>query len=735
MRSTNILFAVYAGDLGFHVALLMMLPMGMLNADLFRLVPYSFDETVMDSVVVSFLRFTVMARRNRMSSCLRRTSMHFLFCGCLFSCSKLVYRLLDFRRGTEGVIDDFIIVTSFGFLVSMIEFMYERSFCVTDSIPDESLTWKRLFRFANGHWARLIVGVVVLVFRLPFSLAVPHFVSEAIGALLGSDWGRFTQSCWLLVVSGTIDAILDFWCVYIFATVQQEIVYVMRTSLFESLLSHPMSFFDKSSIGEIQSRLNSDTAEMANNLSWVFRFAIEAVVRVAGILIYMFVCSWRLGLLVLVTIPVNAYANTFFSQWMSQNAKDAQDTLAVANTIAQESFGAVQTLKSFSGEEKTFHKYKDALVAYKRLQYKAVIVSSTFYMFVSTFLMNTLGQATIIVYGGLLSLHGLIATERLVSFLLYRGTLQFYFSSLMETWVNLMKCASISDRIFQLLVTEQTENFEANIASQFIDVSLKPPDIKFDNISHRYENRPGIEVLTNVSFTAESGKCCAIVGQSGSGKSSLISMLLRLYSPTCGSIIINGTRVSSIPLQTLRGRLCSVVSQEPVLFGGTIRDNVLYALSETQTRHLSESTISEMIHRALAIACIADFVESLPQKIFTEIGDRGVTLSGGQKQRIAIARAIITNPPILLLDEAMSALDPESEVAVQRALNSAMKSRTTIMVSHRISSVIEMADYVVVMHKGAIVEKGVPRTLLEDGSGKSMSLRMLYQSQQGIASV
>jgi ATP-binding cassette, subfamily B (MDR/TAP), member 1 len=288
--------------------------------------------------------------------------------------------------------------------------------------------------------------------------------------------------------------------------------------------------------------------------------------------------------------------------------------------------------------------------------------------------------------------------------------------------------------VFQLLNSGGTEDFALNLSHEYVDVSLRAPDVKFENISHKYTNRPEIEVLKNVSFVAQSGKCCAIVGQSGSGKSSLVALLLRLYRPTAGSIHINNIAINSISLTTLRGRLCSVVSQEPVLFKGTIRDNVLYALSENQTRHLSESTISEMVNRALSIACVFDFVDSLPQKISTEIGDRGVTLSGGQKQRIAIARAVITNPPILLLDEAMSALDPESEVAVQKALNSAMKLRTTVMVSHRISSVIEMADHVVVMHKGLIVEQGAPRLLLENESNKANSLRMLYQSQQGISS-
>jgi ABC-type multidrug transport system fused ATPase/permease subunit len=662
-----------------------------------------------------------------------KTPFFMLVLGVLYSVIKLLARILDYRDGDSIVIDDYIIICTFGLVISYVEFVFEKKLEASISQNTREnvtkLTWEKLFRFAQGHWTRLLVGVTVLLIRLPFSLAIPHFVSEAIGSLLDKDTDRFYYACMYLVGTGTVDALLDFWCVYIFATAQQEIIFSMRSRLFESILSHPLGFFDKSAIGDIQSRLNSDTAEMGNNLSWVFRFAIEAVVRVSGILGYMFYCSWRLGLLVMVLVPINAFANTFFGQWMGSNAKKCQDVLGTCNSIAQETFSTIQTVKSFSGEMKAMDQYVASLSQYKSLQYKAAIVTSTFYMLVSTFLMNTLGQAGIIVYGGLLAWESLIPTERLVSFLLYRGSLQYYFSVLMETWVNLMKCASISERIFELTAIGDPEVLNTTIV---MSLPHNPPEIVFKCVSHRYPNRGEMQVLTNVSFTVASGSCCAIVGPSGSGKSSLLSLLLRLYQPCEGSITVNGQSITQIPLRVLRGRLISIVSQEPVLFRGTIKDNILYSLSKDQLQNLSDWTIQDMVTRALSIACINEFIDSLPQNILTEIGDRGVTLSGGQKQRIAIARAVISNPPILLLDEAMSALDPESEDSVQKALNAAMKSRTTIMVSHRISSVIDAADQVVVMYKGCLVEKGIPQELLNRPLCKNgdMSLRMLYQLQQ-----
>jgi ABC-type multidrug transport system fused ATPase/permease subunit len=190
--------------------------------------------------------------------------------------------------------------------------------------------------------------------------------------------------------------------------------------------------------------------------------------------------------------------------------------------------------------------------------------------------------------------------------------------------------------------------------------------------------------------------------------------------------------VETIPRKLLRGKILAVVSQEPVLFRGTLRDNILYSLSSEQVNSLSPDVIDRLVQNAMQIACISDFVMQLPDGLETKVGDRGVTLSGGQKQRIAIARAIVANPPVLLLDEAMSALDPESEGMVQKALNRAMKSRTTIMVSHRISTVIDSADHCIVMHKGRVVEQGNPKELLvsPQSQDSEVSLRVLFEIQQ-----
>ena len=718
LRRADILFHATLGSYLFFTSAMGLSDSALVNG-------FSFSSTVIDLIILSFMRF-----KFRMGKLWPIVSIFYIEI-------KLVFRLLT----TENVeLDDFLAICIMSFAMSIARFIWFEPLSGTDSAANKPITWKRLFRFSNGHWGRLITGLAVLFVRLPFSIAVPHYVSEGIGSLIDRDPDRLKHACVSLFVVGTLDAILDFWCVYLFSTSKERIISSIRQSLFRSILLHPLEFFDKTAIGELQSRLNGDTADLGNDLSWVFRFSFEALVRISGVIGYMLICSWRLTLVVLILIPFNAVANTYFGQWMSENSRKSQDLLAVANTIANESFSAVQTVKSFHGEQHALDKYVQALKEHRHLQSRAVIVSSTYYMVVSTFLMSTCIQTAIVAYGGYLAWHAQVAPERLVSFLLYLGQLQHYTSHLMTTYVNLVKCANISDKLFSLINGEGHVLEPASVTDQENDRSMQvmipadsPTSVEFQDVTLIYATRPSVTVLNGVSFKIPAGSCTGIVGHSGSGKSSVLSLLLRLYSFQSGRVLINSTSVDLFPLKALRGRIMSIVSQEPILFRGTLRDNVLYSLSAEQIETTNPETLNQMISKALKIACISDFISNLPDGLDTKVGDRGVTLSGGQKQRIAIARAIISNPPILLLDEAMSALDPESEGAVQKALNGAMKARTTIMVSHRISTVIDAADHCVVMHKGKVVEEGNPKKLLlepQAPAGSEVSLKILYEIQQ-----
>jgi ABC-type multidrug transport system fused ATPase/permease subunit len=708
-------------DLFFHLGLLSFLllacPLGIVRSSLLRV--FDFRESVIDLILLSLIRF-----RTRFGKLWPALSLFTI------EVKIAVYELLS----SEFLADDYFVLCTVSLLFSIARFVSGQ----TDIPSNERkpVTWTRLFRFAAGHWKRLGTGFLVLLIRLPFSIAVPHFVSEGIGSLINHDVEQLKISCFALFAAGSMDALLDFWCVYIFATAKEEIICSIRESLFRSILFHPLKFFDLTAIGELQSRMNADTAEIAEDLSWVFRFSIEALVRIIGVLGYMSICSWRLTMVVVVLVPFNAVANTLLGSWMSKNAQKAQDALAVANSVANESFASVQTVKSFHGEARAVEKYLSSLNEYKRLQYRRAWIASTYYMIVSTFLMTTVVQAAIVAYGGYLSFNGEMAPERMVSFLLYMSQLQNYTCHLMTTYVNLVKCAGISDKLFELINREHGDE-EADDRSVDTDnlfsITSEPPSINFDNVTMRYSSRPSVKVLDSVSFRIPSGSCTGIVGHSGSGKSSILSLLLRLYSPESGRITISSTGIDLIPLKILRGKYVAVVSQEPVLFRGTLRENILYSLSSEQTLSLSREVVDQLIARAIQIACIDEFVNQLPDRLETKVGDRGVTLSGGQKQRIAIARAIVANPPILLLDEAMSALDPESEGMVQKALNAAMKSRTTVMVSHRISTVIDSADYCIVMHKGKIVEQGNPKELLalpERTNTGEVSLKVLFEIQK-----
>jgi len=708
-------------DIGFHVGLLTFLvwacPACLVNPALLSV--YDIRESVIDLVILSVLRF-----RFRYGKFWPIVS---LFVGEI----KIVARELT---QSEFVADDFFLVCLASLFLCICRFIWYQ----TETPSDEAkpVTWTRLFRFAKGHWTRLIVGLIALIIRLPFSIAVPHYVADGIGSLINRDVDQLKHACIMLFTVGTIDAVMDFWCVYIFATSKEEIICSIRTTLFRSILFHPLKFFDVTAIGELQSRMNADTAEIAEDLSWVFRFSVEALVRIIGVLGYMFICSWRLSLVVIVMVPFNAVANTYLGSWMSRNARKAQDALAVANAAANESFAAVQTVKSFHGEQHAIEKYLVSLNEYKSLQYKRALIASFYYMSVSTFLMSTVVQTAIVAYGGYLAFQDAMAPERMVSFLLYMGQLQNYTCHLMNTYVNLVKCAGISDKLFALINRDGGNDEELEDESygwtQLFPVHSTPPTVEFDCVSLIYPSRPLVKVIDNVCFKIPSGSCTGIVGHSGSGKSSILSALLRLYSIDSGCILINSMPVETIPRKLLRGKILAVVSQEPVLFRGTLRDNILYSLSSEQVNSLSPDVIDRLVQNAMQIACISDFVMQLPDGLETKVGDRGVTLSGGQKQRIAIARAIVANPPVLLLDEAMSALDPESEGMVQKALNRAMKSRTTIMVSHRISTVIDSADHCIVMHKGRVVEQGNPKELLvsPQSQDSEVSLRVLFEIQQ-----
>lgn len=601
----------------------------------------------------------------------------------------------------------------------------------------------RLFKLAKNQKHCLILGCIVLLIRLPFSLSIPHFVATTIFALTKEDYDRTKENIILLIICGSIDALLDFWCVYLFGRVKEKIVRSIRIDAFRSIIKQEYAFFDERSSSELSSRLTNDCGSMAGNLTWFFRFSIEAFTRVTFISIYMMLRSPILASCVLSIIPIIAIVNKKYGHWLSINAKKVQDTLAKSNCVAQETFGNIHTILSFAIEDDQFQKYQDTIDENYDLQMKQVVASGIYYMAISTFLINTFLQAAILTVGAIMIFRDdmELSPEVLLAFMMYQGQLQQYTLQLFESYSSLKASTGTGDVIFQLLdreplapgtgnssVIQYRQSFsplsendsvtvecssittETTINSKFSTFAYCPPPqnhhimIEFKNVHFTYPSRPSQSILKNINLKVETGSTVAIVGSSGCGKSTLIALIERLYDPDQGSVECNGIGLSSKDIFLHRRHDVGIVTQDPALFSGTIMSNILLGSNNASINDAIQASKTANAHQ---------FITSFPFGYNTQVGENGVQLSGGQKQRIAIARAILKNPSILLLDEATSALDTESERVVQEALDKLLMSRheiidakrndrhkkkmtTTIVIAHRLQTV-RRADCIVVM--------------------------------------
>ena len=509
---------------------------------------------------------------------------------------------------------------------------------------------RRLIKLAAPQMFWIYVGCVVLLIRLPFSIAQPHFVSTALGALSRQDWDAAKTEILLLFLMGIIDAVLDFWVLFLFGFAKENIVKGVRLDTFKAILRQEVAFFDANSSGELTSRLTSDCGEMAGDLTWFFRFSIESVVRIIGVVTYMMIRSPTLGFCAVSIVPVVGVINKKYGDWLSRNAKAVQNALADANSTAQEAFSLIRTVIAFASEDRETEKYSSKIEEYYHLNMKQLYMTGFYYMIVSTFLINTVVKAALLYIGTVLIQQGRITPEILLAFMLYQGSLQNETQNLLNSYTSLIKSSGAGDKVFALLDRRPeppgTGSPEVILESES-NVTIENSDeheggVELRDVVFTYSSRPDHNVLNNLSLKIPSGSTLALVGASGCGKSTVISLLERFYDPVHGSILISGQDLKSLPLKDHR-KCLSIVTQEPLLFSGTILSNILYG---------SPDASFEDVVQAAKLANAHDFIQSFPDKYDTLVGERGAQLSGGQRQRIVIARAIIKRPSILLLDEA-----------------------------------------------------------------------------------
>ncbi len=560
---------------------------------------------------------------------------------------------------------------------------------------------RRIFAYLKPYRGVFLIGWIFLILSSVLGLAFPILMGQLLGGTaepspeMGSFWEKVNidnvnmVALALFIVFG-IQALTGFFRILIFTQVTENALRDIRRDAFSRLIHMPMDFFNQNNVGELTSRISSDITQIQDTLRTTIAEFFRQVVIIAGGITMLVIISWKLALIMLATLPVLAIVGVIFGRYVRKLSKQAQDESAKSNTVIEESLMGISNVKSFTNEIFMINKYRSAIDTIRNLNVKSGLWRGFFASFVIVFIM---GAVVFIVWQGVLMTQGpnpSLDNRGFFTFMMLTIMMGASFGSIPELFATIQKAIGATENLMDLIT--QTNEKDQHTGALTPKITGK---VAFKNVHFSYPQRQNIKVLNGISFESESNQTIALVGASGAGKSTVASLLLQYYAITDGSIEFDGVDCSQIDLNHLRKHM-AFVPQEVILFSGTIRDNILFGDHDA-----SEEALIEAAKKANAW----DFINSFPDKLETQVGDRGIQLSGGQKQRIAIARAILKNPEILILDEATSALDSESEQLVQSALDKLMKGRTSFVIAHRLST-IKNADVILVFDQGNIVESG-----------------------------
>jgi ABC-type multidrug transport system fused ATPase/permease subunit len=579
-----------------------------------------------------------------------------------------------------------------------------------------------IFSYLKPYRWSFLTGLLFIALSSSTTMAFPYFLKKLIDSAHSLSLGKNavapgTIALWMLGIL-TLQMVFSFLRVYLFTYVGEHALADMRKNVYQKMIMMPMNFFAQRRVGELSSRISADLSQIQDAVTGMLAEILRGILVLIIGMSFIFVLSPALATVMLSVVPVIVVVGVIFGKRIRKLSRNTQDQLADSNTIVQETLQGISNVKSFTNEWYEIGRYTHSL----QQAVKLAVSNGRFRgLFVSFILLSIFGTIILVVwYGTTLVQAGTLSFGGLTAFVVYTAFVGGSMAGFADLFSQFQKTLGATQRVREILrdpiepvaVTDEPVQEKNKLQGA----------VTFEHVAFSYPSRKEVHILKDVTITAAPGEQIAIVGPSGAGKSTIAALLLHFYQPDEGKLLFDGRPADDIPLSQLRKQM-ALVPQDVLLFGGTIRENIAYG------KHgASQAEIEEAARKANA----HDFISGFPEGYETLVGERGIKLSGGQRQRIAIARAILKDPVILVLDEATSSLDSASESLVQEALDNLMKNRTSFVIAHRLST-IRNADKIIVLDKGHVVESGTHQELLglEDGLYKSLNkLQLEWKSAE-----
>jgi ABC-type multidrug transport system fused ATPase/permease subunit len=574
---------------------------------------------------------------------------------------------------------------------------------------------KRLLRYVRPYWKTLLVTGVLLLLRTGLNLLPPLFQREIVDRVIGErDLSRLGVLIAGLIGIHVVLQFVDFGDLFIRHALGERVIFDLRVVIYGHVQRLSSSFFERTSTGELMSRVTNDVNALEQFVTHGVTLTVLDLLRLAGSLGVLLALDRRLALVVLIPLPIVAFGLRYFNRRVRPIYRRVRARLGDINAELQDNLAGMQVIQAFGQEQAELAHFQDSSERYYRERVRGIRAWST--VFPALRFVATMGGVLVLALGAKMAVAGEVSLGTLVAFLSYITSFYDPLQRLTEADNVFQEAIAAGERIFELL----DEVPDIQDAPEAKTLTRVEGDVVFEHVFFRYGE--GDEVLQDVTFHMAPGEVVALVGPSGAGKTSIANLLCRFYDPVHGCILLDGQDLRQIQIQSLRQHV-AIVLQDTFLFNSTVRENLLYGKPN--------ATEQEVVAAAKA-AYAHEFVEQLPYGYDTEIGERGVKLSGGQKQRLALARAILADPRILILDEATSSVDAEAEYLIQQALTEVMKGRTSLVIAHRLST-IRTADKIIALEEGHIREVGDHRQLLaRDGLYSQLYRRQLALTASGL---